>query len=303
MAEAGLTSSRIFSPMPEIKVFPQEGLNTYQNRTFRYASHLRLISKKQAIEFVNERGFIFFWPIKGFNLPSLWGAVAGDRPVPNTHDDPAHITWRWKDDLLGKKKWYYAKILRNRSTIISLELLPYFYAISPNYGEPEQDYLINYHDGNLSSEEKSIFEALLSEGPLDSISLRRIAGLASPENTSRFNRALSLLQRDFRILPIGVTEAGAWKYAFSYDVFHRQFPHVIVKAHTISRTDALKKIMRYYFLSVGSSRASKFTRLFNTTFQQFGPVLREFLDDRFIVFPTTIENQQGEWFTIKQLLS
>ena len=91
---------------------------------------------------------LFSWPIKGIELPSLWGAVAGNRPVPNNHDDPAHITWQWKDALLGEKKWYYARILRRRNTIISLNLLVYFYALSPNYGDPEQDFLDLYEQGN-----------------------------------------------------------------------------------------------------------------------------------------------------------
>ena len=31
-----------------------------------------------ARNFVDERGFVFFWPIPGIDLPSLWGAIAGD---------------------------------------------------------------------------------------------------------------------------------------------------------------------------------------------------------------------------------
>jgi len=62
--------------------------------------------KEEAIRYVNERGFIYFWPINGILLPSLWEAVSGDRPVPNEHDDPGHVTWGWKDSLLGKHVWY-----------------------------------------------------------------------------------------------------------------------------------------------------------------------------------------------------
>jgi hypothetical protein len=36
--------------------------------------------------------------------------------VPNDHDDPGQITWRWKDDKLGKNIWYYGKILRRKAT-------------------------------------------------------------------------------------------------------------------------------------------------------------------------------------------
>ncbi len=175
----------------------QADLEKYRAKTFRLLPKLRLHFQRDAIHFVNERVFIFFWPVKNVLLPSLWEAVAGDRPVPNNHDDPAHITWRWKDHLLGKKKWYYARVLRKRNTIISLKTLPYFYALSPNFGDPENDYLIQYEQGLLPMEAKSVFEALLREGPLDTLALKRAANLSSPSNEYRFNRALIYCRRIF----------------------------------------------------------------------------------------------------------
>lgn len=90
----------------------QEQINHYRCETFRLNRPIHGL--EEAIDFVNERGFVFFWPIKELLLPSLWVAVAGDRAVPNTHDDPAHITWRWKDAMLSEKVWYYAEILRKK---------------------------------------------------------------------------------------------------------------------------------------------------------------------------------------------
>src|SRR6266498_2272607 len=68
----------------------------WRDTTYRRASERRLKSAEEAVAFVNEVGFCFFWPIEGAELPSLWDAVAGDRPVPNDHDDPGHVTWGWK---------------------------------------------------------------------------------------------------------------------------------------------------------------------------------------------------------------
>ena len=82
---------------------------------------------------VNERGFIYFWPIKDITMPNLWVAVAGDRKVADAHDDPGHATWGWKDSMLGKRQWYYAKVLRKKATMISLKTAPFFYALSENY--------------------------------------------------------------------------------------------------------------------------------------------------------------------------
>src|SRR5512147_646054 len=96
--------------------FNQETVVSYRYTTFCINPTQRLRSLKEAVKFVNTRGFVYFWPIKGVILPSLWVATAGDRPVPNDHDDPGQITWRWKDDALDKKVWYYAKILRRKAT-------------------------------------------------------------------------------------------------------------------------------------------------------------------------------------------
>jgi len=61
--------------------------------------------------------------------------------VPSEHDDPGQVTWGWKDDALGKKIWVLCKILRRKATFISLDVAPYFYALSENYGSIEEDYL------------------------------------------------------------------------------------------------------------------------------------------------------------------
>ena len=88
----------------------------YRAQTFRTAAGRRITSKEEAVAFGNERGYIYFWPIKEVTLPSLWAVAAGDRPVPDEHDDPGHVTWGWKDEMLGARQWYYAKVLRKRAT-------------------------------------------------------------------------------------------------------------------------------------------------------------------------------------------
>ena len=106
-------------------------LNSYRARSYHMSPFRRVRTQRAARAFVNERGFIYFWPIKGIELPSLWTAVAGNRTVADNHDDPGHITWSWKDNALGKKVWYYAKILRKKATMISLDVAPYVDPLIP----------------------------------------------------------------------------------------------------------------------------------------------------------------------------
>lgn len=236
-------------------------LNNYRARTYRLTAQSRIRSARGARAFVEERGFIYFWPIKGIQLPSLWTAVAGDRTVADEHDDPGHVTWGWKDNALGKKIWYYAKVLRRKATMISLDVVPYFYALSENYGSPEEDYLVTYQEGRLSQAAKQVYEALLQEGPLHTIDLRGAAKLTNAKD-SVFNRALEDLQADFKILPVGVARAGAWKYAFIYDVVPRHYPELPEKARLISEAQARRKLLTLYFDSVGAAQERDVHKLF-----------------------------------------
>lgn len=245
-----------------MRYIPSSKLTEYRNQTFRLQPDLKLKDPQQAIDFVEERGFIFFWPVKGYPFPSLWGAVAGDRPVADEHDDPGHITWNWKDSLLDKRVWYYARILKRKNTMISLDAVRYFYALSPNYGDPEADFTEQYNQGLLPLEARLIFDALVRKGPLDTLSLRKEAHLSGSNSSSPFNRALDLLQQQFKVLPIAISEAGAWKYAFVYDLTHRHFPELPEQARFISENRAMEQILIHFFTTMGAANSKKITALF-----------------------------------------
>ena len=271
-------------------------------RAKSYQPERRLTTVDQAIKFVKERGFVFFWPIKGIEFPSLWTAVAGDRPVANEHDDPGHITWGWKDQMLGKRMWYYAKMLRKKATLISLEVAPYFYALTENYGDPEQDYLIQYEAGRLKQENKLVYEALLRNGPMDTVALRRRVGLASKESKYRFERALVELQADMKILPTGVAEAGAWNYAFIYDIVPRHFPDLPDQARRIKESEARLNLTELYFRSVGAASAKELGKVFGWRKSQLKAVLQKAEKAGWVRTGIRNENANQELIALSELL-
>jgi hypothetical protein len=278
-----------------------ERLKAQRARTFRLLPATRLTTAAQAADFVNERGFIYFWPIKGIVLPTLWMATAGDRPVPNEHDDPGQITWRWKDDSLGKKIWYYGKILRRKATFISLESAPYFYALSENYGSPEEDYLLAYEEGQMTQAAKQVYEALLDKGSLDTISLRKEARLLNAKE-SVFNRALEDLQMDFKILPVGVAEAGAWKYAFRYDITALHMPELPEKARSIGEAEARQKLVELYFASVGAAQVRDVTRLFGWSPELAKRTVARLVQNDFVRDGVSHPQMAGEWVALPEVV-
>jgi hypothetical protein len=205
----------------------------------------------EARAFVDDVGFCHFWPIKGVEMPNLFHAIAGRvRPVPMAHNDPdLSKCWGWKDRALDKRWWYYGKLLRRRATLVSLALLPTFYACSENYGDLD-DYVQEYHDGTMTAEAKQIYEALLKHGPLNTVRLRREARMAAEGAKSRFERALAELQVGLKVLPIGVAEAGAWRYAFIYEIVQRHYPDLPVRAQQIDRREAHRTLVSRYLENV-----------------------------------------------------
>jgi hypothetical protein len=281
----------------------RDQLGTYRTRTFRLSPGLRLGTLTAAIQFVNERGFIYFWPIKGVDLPSLWTAVAGSRPVADQHDDPGHVTWGWKDEMLDKRQWYYAKLLRGKATIVALDVVPYFYALSENYGDPEHDYLQLYEDGLLSQPARVIYEAILREGPLDTVNLRRKIHMTSKSSNSPFERGLIELQRDLKILPVGVAHTGAWRYSFIYELVHRHYPDLPEQARTITRTLARQKLVMLFFDSVGAATASDVRRLFQWKPKEVNRTLDALVETGQLRAGYTLEGRAEEHFVVAQLLS
>lgn len=285
----------LFMPILDLKK-----LQTHQARTFNLPPAKRLSSPSQALTFVNKRGFVFFWPISGIAMPSLWTAVAGDRPVADKHDDPGHITWGWKDGALGRKIWYYAKILRKKATMISLEVAPYFYALSENYGAPEDDYLIAYEEGRLPQSAKQVYEALLKEGAMNTLDLRKAAKLSNAKD-SEFNKALEYLQSDFKILPVGISEAGAWKYSFIYEIVPRHFPELPEQARKIKESEARRKLVELYFESVGAATEGDVNKLFGWKKELTARAVTGLVEKR-IVVESEHPKQKGKWFALLKLI-
>jgi hypothetical protein len=274
---------------------PNDLLQAYRKKTFRLEPGARLQNLNEAVAFVEARGFVTLWPIQSVDLPSLWTAVAGDRPVASEHDDPGHITWGWKDEMLDQRKWYYGKLLRGKATIVSLDVIPYFYALSDRVAE-EDDYRLAYQDGNLTYEAYRVAEALLQNGPQHTIQLRRLAHLSASQSKSRFNKALTDLQRGLWVVPIGIAKAGAWRYAFIYELFDRWFTNVATQARPITLTAARTELARRYLDSVGASTAKDIGRLFHWRLKETRTALHKLADENLV-----LTYEEDRWATTRLL--
>ncbi len=241
----------------------REMLEARQAR-YRRRMDVRVTTPEQARKFVDDIGFCFLFPIQQVEMPSLWDAIAGHVVKTSSSHSGYEIerTWGWKDDSLNKKQWYYGKLLRHKATLVSLDFLPNFYALSENYGDVEHDYLDEYRQGRLSAEAKAIYEALLKNGALDTIRLRRESHLSSEASKPRFEKALTELQIGLKVLPIGIAEAGAWRYAFIYEILPRWLPDTPERARAITRGQARQAILDQHLRNVIAATLPAASRVF-----------------------------------------
>jgi hypothetical protein len=268
-------------------------------RAERYRQHpdLRVQSEGEALAFLDDVGLCLLFSAKGAELPSLWGALCGEnRPVPRHHDSrELGLAWRWKDTLPVAGKVLYGKFLRKRPVFISLDLAPFFYALSPNYGDPAQDYLDDYHDGRLSVESKQVYETLLEEGALPTSRLRREAGLAGKTNATRFDRALAELQMDFRIAKVAISDANRWGYCYVYDLLPRHFPGVVEAARTISGRQARETILLRYLRTVVAATPAQVRSVLGWPQGEIDRLVARLADEGRLEAQVRIEGLRGEY--------
>jgi hypothetical protein len=110
--------------------------------------------------------------------------------------------------------------------------------------------MAEYEDGKMTAEAKPVYGAILENGPLDTVRLRREARMSAESAKSRFDRVLVELQVGLKVLPIGVAEVRAWNYAFTYELFQRWFPEVPEQARAIKRSEARRTLVSRYLDSV-----------------------------------------------------
>lgn len=246
------------------KTLGAEELEALRDITYHRTSELHVRSEEEALTFVNEVGFCFLFGERGVEIPTLWAAVTGSRSALSGSHHGADVdrTWTWKDTLPAKGLAFYGKLLRGKPTLVSLEMLPHFYALSPNYGDPD-DYLYQYEEGGLSVEAKNVYEALLKRGAMSTTRLRREAGLSGGGAVARaFDRAVAELQVELKIAKVGVAHNNRWGYAYVYDLFTRAFPQISEQAREISTDQAMATLLGAFLRNVIAIEESSAARLF-----------------------------------------
>ncbi len=202
----------------------------------------RVRTRQGALRFINALGFCHAFTGGPGGIPGLFD-VLDTRSMRRMWN----WAWQWKDELATARRAYYGKIIRRKPSYVSLTMLPAFYALSGNVGEPD-DYLQAYHEGRLSLLSKMLYEQILASGPVSTWTLRR-QFVPRGESGSRFHRALDDLQERFLVAKVG--EEEEWRNGFIWDAFHRWMPDVVKAAGHLKTEDAAASVLKRYIRIVG----------------------------------------------------
>jgi hypothetical protein len=80
---------------------------------------------------------------------------------------------------------------------------------------------------------------------------------------SRFDRALVELQVGLKVIPIGVAQAGAWNYAFIYEILQRHFPDLPEQARPIGRGEARRVLVQRYLDNIVAADRAMIAKVFH----------------------------------------
>lgn len=181
-----------------------------------------LTTEEEALKFINKYGLVTLFPIRGFSFPNLYQATAG-----KDKEERFEKAWRWSDNLSEKKKIHYGKLVRKQSTLISLEMFPYFYKL--------------YGKRRLSETAQKILEFLKQRGATSTTLLKKNLNLIGKAKKYEFTKAMDELQMTFSVAIVGREETPRMTY--SYDLIERWIPKDLMeKAHNVSETTAKERI-------------------------------------------------------------
>jgi hypothetical protein len=273
----------------------QKHIEARRNERYCRRRDLRLTSAEDIRRFVNDAGVGLLFPAQGIEMPNVYQAVAGfSKGMTAKHNDPAiSLTWGTKDRSLNQRWWYYGKLIKGKATLVSLDLLPSFYALSENFGS-DDDYLLEYEAGTLSNDAKNIYEALLRHGPMHAIELKRKSNLYGDELKGKFDKALNELQVGLKVMPTGVAEAGAWRYAFIYDIVSRWLPEQTKAAQAISRGEARANILSRHMKNVIMSDPKTLSRIFNWKTAEVESALKRLAERGEVSLGELVKGVKGE---------
>jgi uncharacterized protein YcaQ len=112
---------------------------------------------------------------------------------------------------------------------------------------------------------------------------------------------LNTLQQQLRVLPVAISEAGAWKYAFVYDLTHRYYPELPDKARNINETQAVDHLVWLYVKAMGMATIKEIASFLGLTLFSLNNSLDRLRNGGILLNDICLENSVLNFFCIPEL--
>lgn len=180
-------------------------------------------TQSEALAFIEKKGLVTLFPVRGTSFPSLYGSTAG-----KNREERFEKAWTWADNLSQQKKIYYGKLVRKQVTLVSLSVFPHIFKLCHNKEK-------------LNVTAKKILNFLVKSGPTSTTKIRKQLKLMGKSRKSEFTKALDQLQLNLAITVVDREKSPRMTY--SWDLVERWMPkELLLKAAKISEDLAKEEI-------------------------------------------------------------
>jgi hypothetical protein len=230
-------------------ILPDE-IETYRDRKWRRDPECRVEDVYAAERFVEDVGFCSALTDSRRPGPSLYVAVCGRRDAHSPRhvqkDPESRLAWTLKDEIMGRGRCFYGKVLRGQATFISRRLVPAFNAL---LGCPR-----NMERKILSQDAQAILKVLRNEWEMATRDLRQASGITE---RSRFDKALTQLQRHLKVIPSEVLYEPTFTYIWSIPEARFQDQMKL----SVKREQALRDVAYAYLVAAGMTLRGELARV------------------------------------------
>lgn len=259
-------------------VYSVESIERWRDRVHRRLPRLAVTTRKKANNFVKDVGFCFVFQASDADLPCLWQAVhyglASPGQIQKRPENGDGILSKIGEILPSQGDAYYAKLLLHRPTLVSLDYLPHFFAISGRSGE-KNEHVRQALRGGLSPMARTIMEHLSRRSPQSTATLRRLVGSGERRVKGTFDLAVAELQAKMYIAKI---LEGRHSFSFLWAPVTELYAPQVRRARRINADTARHEILERYFRNQLIGTLGSIRRLFRwekqDVFRSLGELMR-----------------------------
>jgi len=225
-------------------------IEAYRDLNWRRDPECRVEDVYAAERFVEEVGFCSALTDARRPGPSLYVAVCGRRDAHsprNVQKDPeSRLAWTLKDEMMRRGRCFYGKVLRGQATFIAPRLVAAFNTLLGCSRNMEKKI--------LSNDAQAILKVLRNEWEMSTRDLREASGITE---RTRFDKALTQLQRHLKVIPSEVLYEPSFSYIWSIPEARFQDQLKL----SLKREQALRDVAQAYLLGAGMTLRGELARV------------------------------------------